>query len=113
MNDFGSYNQRLGLNKGFPHKVIAEKLGFDISILSKIDNGERYLQGHMLKPLSILFGLNDKEIQIKFLNQSIDDEFGDEPHFNVAIQCLILKNMLTIVNEIGLVKSPARKSCKF
>ena len=90
MNDFGSYIQKLRLNKGLPQKVVAEKLGIDISLLSKIEHGERQVQGHMLKPLAKLFDLNYKEIQIQFLNQRIEDEFGDEPYFNEAIQCLIV-----------------------
>jgi len=35
----------------------------------------------MLKPLCDLFELNYKELQIKYLNQKIEEEFGDQPFF--------------------------------
>ena len=61
----------------------------DISLLSKIEHGERQLQGHMLKPLAELFNLNYKEIQIQFLNQKIADEFGHEPYFLESLKTFI------------------------
>lgn len=85
MNDFGSYIQKLRLNRGLPQKVVAEKLGIDISLLSKIEHGERHVQSHMLKPLSVLFKLNYKELQMQFLNQRIEEEYGDQPFFNEVI----------------------------
>ena len=55
-------------------------------MLSKIENGERQLQSHMLNGLSELFNLDYKEIQIQLLNQRIDEQFGKEPLFNEAIK---------------------------
>lgn len=85
MNDFGSYIQKLRLNKGFPQKVVAEKLGIDISLLSKIEHGERQVQGHMLKSIAYLFDLDFKKIQIEFLNSRIEEEYGSEPYFIEAV----------------------------
>lgn len=94
MNDFGSYIQKLRLNKGLPQKVVAEKLGIDISLLSKIEHGERQVQGHMLKPLSELFKLNYKELQMQFLNQRIEEEYGDQPFFNEVILKMTSKSKI-------------------
>ena len=65
---------------------MADKLGIDISLLSKIENGERQLQSHMLNGLSELFDLDYKEMQIKLLNQRIENEYGNEPFINEALQ---------------------------
>lgn len=84
--DFGVYLHELRTTRNFSQKKVAEKLGIDISLLSKIEHGERQVQGHMLKPLSELFKLDYKQIQIKFLNQKIESEFGNEPFFKESIK---------------------------
>lgn len=83
--DFGVYLHELRTTRNFSQKKVADKLGIDISLLSKIEHGERQVQGHMLKALSELFNLNYKEIQIEFLNQKIADEFGDEPYLKESL----------------------------
>ena len=83
--DFGEYLHELRKTNGYSQKKVADKLGIDISLLSKIEHGERQVQGHMLKPIADLFKLNYKEIQIQFLNQKIEADYGDEKYFNEAI----------------------------
>ena len=83
--DFGKYIHVLRKEKKYPLKIVADKLGVDISLLSKIENGERQLQSHMLNALSELFDLDYKEMQIQLLNQKIENEYGNEPFFNEAI----------------------------
>ena len=65
--DFGEYLHELRTTNGYPQKKVADKLGIDISLLSKIEHGERQVQSHMLKPIAELFKLNYREIQIQFL----------------------------------------------
>ena len=86
--DFGEYLHELRTTNGYSQKKVADKLGIDISLLSKIEHGERHVQGHMLKPIADLFKLNYKEIQIQYLNQKIENEFGSEPFFNEAVTLL-------------------------
>jgi transcriptional regulator with XRE-family HTH domain len=83
--DFGEYLHELRTTNGYSQKKVADKLGIDISLLSKIEHGERQVQGHMLKPIADLFKLNYKEIQIQFLNQKIEADYGDEKYFNEVI----------------------------
>ena len=91
--EFGTYIHGLRKEKKYSLKIVADKLGIDISLLSKIENGERQLQSHMLNGLSELFDLDYKEMQIQFLNQKIDEQFGNEPFFNEAINMISeLKN---------------------
>jgi len=83
--DFGAYIHQLRTEHQYSLKKVADKLGVDISLLSKIEHGERQVQGHMLKPIADLFKLNYKEIQIQFLNQKIEADYGDEKFFNEVI----------------------------
>ena len=89
--DFGTYIHDLRKSKKYSLKIVADKLGIDISLLSKIENGERQLQSHMLNGLAQLFDLNYKELQIQLLNKKMYDVFGDEPYFNEAVKELKLK----------------------
>ncbi len=86
--EFGTYIHDLRKEKKYSLKIVADKLGIDISMLSKIENGERQLQSHMLFALSELFGLDYKSMQIQLINQKILQEFGHEPFLSEAIQVL-------------------------
>jgi len=87
--DFGEYLHELRTTNGYSQKKVADRLGIDISLLSKIEHGERQVQGHMLKPIAELFKLNYKDIQIQFLNQKIEDEYGNEPYFMDSIKAIM------------------------
>ena len=86
--EFGAYIHGLRKEKKYSLKIVADKLKIDISMLSKIENGERQLQSHMLSGLSELFDLDYKKMQIQLLNQKIENEYGSEPFFNEAISQL-------------------------
>ena len=83
--EFGSYIHGLRKEKKYSLKIVADKLGIDISMLSKIENRERQLQSHMLNGLSQLFDLDYKEMQIQLLKRKITDEFRADPFFNEVI----------------------------
>ncbi len=83
--DFGAYLHELRTASNFSQKKVADKLIIDISLLSKIEHGERQLQGRMLQPLAELFKLNYKEHQIQFLNKKIESEFGAEHYIEEAV----------------------------
>ena len=87
--EFGTYIHSLRKEKKYSLKIVADKLGIDIQLLSKIENGERQLQSHMLNGLSELFDLDYKEMQIQLLNQKIDEHFGNEPFYNEALNILV------------------------
>ena len=87
--DFGSYIRQLRIEHQYSLKKVSDKLNIDISLLSKIEHGERQVQGHMLKPLAELFELDFKNLQIQFLNQRIEADYGDEPYFLESIQNFI------------------------
>jgi transcriptional regulator with XRE-family HTH domain len=87
--NFGEYIHQLRKEHRLSLKIVADKLGIDISMLSKIEHGERQVQGHMLKPLADIFELDFKKLQIKYLQQRIEQEYGNEPFFNEAMELMI------------------------
>ncbi len=87
--DFGVYLHELRTTRNFSQKKVADKLGIDISLLSKIEHGERQVQGHMLKGISELFNLSYKDLQIQFLNQKIVEDYGNEPFFKDSLMKLL------------------------
>lgn len=86
--DFGEYLHQLRTEHKLSQKKVADKLGIDISMLSKIEHGERQVQSHMLIPVAELFDLDYRMLQIQFLNQKIENEFGQEPYFFEAVALL-------------------------
>ena len=90
--EIGSYLQNLRKERKMSLREVAEHIGIDVSMLSKIEHGERHVQGHMLKPLAELFSLDFKELQIQFLNQRIEEEYGDNPYFIETINFISSKN---------------------
>jgi transcriptional regulator with XRE-family HTH domain len=84
----GVYLHRLRKERKLTLKEVSIQLGIDVSTLSKIENGERELKAHMIKPLAELFKLEFRDLKIEFLNRKIMQEFGDEPFLNEALQIL-------------------------
>lgn len=83
--NFGEYLHQLRTERQLPLRAVADKLGIDISLLSKIEHGERFVQSHMLRPIAELFDLDYRDLQIQFLNQRLDQEFGKEPFIEEAL----------------------------
>jgi transcriptional regulator with XRE-family HTH domain len=83
--EIGSYLQNLRKERKMSLREVADHVGIDISMLSKIEHGERQLQSHMIAPIADLFEIDYKSIQIQFINQKILLEFGNEPYFEDSL----------------------------
>lgn len=83
---FGTLINQLRLERNLSQKSVADKLGVDVSMLSKIEHGERQIQQRMLPVLSNLFNLDFKELQIKYLTTKMESEFGREPFFKESLE---------------------------
>lgn len=86
--DLGKMINQIRKEQQLTLRSVAQKLEIDLTMLSKIENGERQVQAHMIKPLSELFKIDYKELQMEFLNQKIEKEYGDEPYFLESIKIL-------------------------
>lgn len=90
---FGEYLHQLRTAKGFSQKIVADKLGIDISMLSKIEHGERHVQKHMLIGISEIFELDLKKLQFDFLKNKIELEFSQDPYFKDVVVEIANKNI--------------------
>jgi transcriptional regulator with XRE-family HTH domain len=87
-NHIGYYLQNVRKEKKMSLKEVADHIGIDISMLSKIEHGERQLQSHMIAPLAEFLEIDYKTIQIQFINYRIIQEFGHEPYFLDSIKSI-------------------------
>ncbi len=86
--EFGALiNTQRKLQK-MPLRKVAAVLDIDTSTLSKIEKGERPANSKMIPVIAGLFGLDFKELQIKYLSLTLNDEFGNEPFFEEALNVL-------------------------
>ena len=77
MNSFGEYLRNRREKLGLPLRKVAAELDIDTSILSKIERGERVATKEMLPTLAKTLEVQEKEIQIEFIQSTILSELGD------------------------------------
>jgi transcriptional regulator with XRE-family HTH domain len=73
---FGEYIRRLREEMNLPLRKVAAQLDVDTSTLSKVERGERPMSIDYLKPLSQILKTDYKELQIRFLADSINANYG-------------------------------------
>lgn len=77
MNLFGEYLRNRREQLGLPLRKVAAELDIDTSILSKIERNERVATKEMLPTLAKTLEVEEKEIQIEFIQSTILSELGD------------------------------------
>jgi transcriptional regulator with XRE-family HTH domain len=77
MNLFGEYLRNRREQLGLPLRKVAAELDIDTSILSKIERNERVATKEMLPTLAKTLEVQQKEIQIEFIQSTILSELGD------------------------------------
>jgi transcriptional regulator with XRE-family HTH domain len=77
MNSFGEYLRNRREQLGLPLRKVAAELDIGTSILSKIERSERLATKEMLPTLAKTLEIQDKEIQIKFIQSTVLSELGD------------------------------------
>ena len=76
-NSFGAYLREMREQKGLPLRKVAAQLDVDTSILSKIERNERNATVEMLPIFSKVLERNEKEVQTKFLEFTIKNNYGE------------------------------------
>ena len=84
--DFGDYLLELRTSAGYSQKKVADKLGIDISMLSKIEHGERQIQAYQLSSIAEFFNVDFRQLQIEFLMQRIHLDYGDQPFLKESLK---------------------------
>jgi len=77
MNLFGEYLRNRREQLGLPLRKVAAELDIDTSILSKMERNERVATKEMLPTLAKTLEVQEKEIQIEFIQSTILSELGD------------------------------------
>lgn len=77
MNLFGEYLRNRREQLGLPLRKVAAELDIDTSILSKIERNERVATKEMLPTLAKTLEVQEKEIQIEFIQSTILSELGN------------------------------------
>jgi transcriptional regulator with XRE-family HTH domain len=77
MNSFGEYLRNRQEELGLPLRKVAAELDIDTSILSKIERSERVATKEMLTTLAKTLEVQEKEIQIEFIQSTVLSELGD------------------------------------
>lgn len=77
MNLFGEYLRNRREQLGLPLRKVAAELDIDTSILSKIERSERVATKEMLPTLAKTLEVQDKEMQIEFIQSTVLSELGD------------------------------------
>ena len=86
---FGSLINRLRIERNLSQRVVADKIGIDVSMLSKIEHGERQVQPHMVISIANIFGMDAKILEVEYLVSRITEEYGSNPYFKESIKkCL-------------------------
>jgi transcriptional regulator with XRE-family HTH domain len=65
---------------------VADHIGIDISMLSKIEHGERQIQAYQLSRVAEFFNIEFRQLQIEFLMQRIHIEYGDQPYLKESLE---------------------------
>ena len=82
----GNYLQNLRKERKLSLREVADHIGIDISLLSKIEHGERQIQDYQLSKMAEFFNIEFRHLQIEFLMQRIHLEFGDQPYLKESLE---------------------------
>jgi transcriptional regulator with XRE-family HTH domain len=77
MNSFGEYLRSRREKLGLPLRKVAAEPDIDTSILSKIERSERVATKEMLPTLAKTLEIQEKEMQIEFIQSTVLSELGD------------------------------------
>lgn len=73
---FGEFIRRLREVKNLPLRKVAAQLDIDTSTLSKVERGVRPISIEYLTPLSQILEIDLKNIQVRFIADSVIQNFG-------------------------------------
>jgi transcriptional regulator with XRE-family HTH domain len=87
--EFGLLIHSQRQKRRLPLRKVAAELDIDTSTLSKIEKGDRQANPKMIPVIARLFNLDFRELQIQYLSQKLNEEFGREPYFDEALEKII------------------------
>lgn len=82
----GNYLQNLRKERKKSLREVADYIEIDASMLCKIENGERQIQAYQLSKLAEFFNVEFRQLQIEFLMQRIQLDYGDQPYLIESLE---------------------------
>lgn len=82
----GEYLRLKRTEKGLTLQELADSTGYNISLLGKIERGERSLSMDMVPALSTALQIPFKQAQTDFLAFKVAEVFGKEEHAQMGIK---------------------------
>ena len=105
-NSIGNYLQNLRKERNLSLREVADHIGIDISMLSKIEHGERQIQAYQLSSIAEYFNIDFRQLQIEFLMQRIHIDYGDQPFLKESLEkYLIEKKFNTDKKDSVIIQS--------
>lgn len=80
--NIGKYIRQLREKENMPLRKLAALLDIDQSTLSKLERGERPVSRQMIPVVAKTFGLNEKELIVKFMSKQLAYQIADEQYAN-------------------------------
>lgn len=80
--NIGEYIRQLREKENMPLRKLAALLDIDQSTLSKLERGERPVSRQMIPILAKTFGLNEKELIVKYMSKHLAYQIADEQYAN-------------------------------
>ena len=80
--NIGEYIRQLREKEKMPLRKLAALLDIDQSTLSKLERGERPVSRQMIPIIAKTFGLNEKDLIVKYMSKQIAYQIADEQFAN-------------------------------
>lgn len=80
--NIGEYIRQLREKENMPLRKLAALLDIDQSTLSKLERGERPLTRQMIPIIAQTFGLNEKELIVKYMSKQLAYQIAGEQYAN-------------------------------
>ncbi len=107
MENFGEKIRRLREEKGLPLRTVADFLGIDQAILSKIERGHRKANKELIAKLASFFCLPPKELLTVWLSDKMVNEIANEEVGLEALKMaedMVQYQMDTKINTQSIIK---------
>jgi len=89
MKSFGEHLRSKRESLGLPLRKVAAELDIDTSILSKVERNERNATKEMLPIFSKVLEIDLKELEVKFIGEQIQSQFGEMKNLKEALKTAI------------------------
>lgn len=90
----GEYIKEKRKNKNITQLKLAESVGIDVTVVSRIEKGIRKPQSSIIKKLSKALNVEEKELKEHYFADKIYHEYGDKPETLETI-----RNAVNILEE--------------